>query len=264
MKKSPTVWSGVRGVAIGAAMVISAFASAQPAGPSVARQWNEELLEAIRNDFARPTVHARNLFHTSVAMWDAWAAFDEHARLGAYAGAIADQRDRRRMAMLTQGGLALQAVALAVFDLTGTINLGIIYVLTFLLGIVSAFDNPARRGFVTELVPEEDIANAIEQIALAAGRLGDAYELLPSSAADRLETELFRPTQKALGRSKRAHAHFAEQSGIAPRSFDPPAAGARSPSRATSGSRPRTRSSACPRSASASSRGPGGPSACLG
>jgi MFS family permease len=81
--------------------------------------------------------------------------------LGAYAGAIADQRDRRRMAMLTQGGLALQAVALAIFDLTGTINLGVIYVLTFLLGVVSAFDNPARRGFVTELVPEEDIANAI-------------------------------------------------------------------------------------------------------
>lgn len=43
---------------------------------SVARQWNEELLSAIRNDFARPTVHARNLFHASAAMWDAWAAFD--------------------------------------------------------------------------------------------------------------------------------------------------------------------------------------------
>ena len=41
---------------------------------SVARQWDEELLEAIRNDLARPTVHARNLFHVSVAMWDAWAA----------------------------------------------------------------------------------------------------------------------------------------------------------------------------------------------
>ena len=36
---------------------------------SVAREWNEELLHAIRNDFARPTVHARNLFHTSVAMY---------------------------------------------------------------------------------------------------------------------------------------------------------------------------------------------------
>ena len=59
---------------------ISVAAGAQPAGPSVARQWNEELLEAIRNDFARPTVHARNLFHVSVAMWDAWAAYDEQAQ----------------------------------------------------------------------------------------------------------------------------------------------------------------------------------------
>ena len=46
---------------------------------SIARQWNEELLHAIRNDFARPTVHARNLFHSSVAMYDAWAAYDEEA-----------------------------------------------------------------------------------------------------------------------------------------------------------------------------------------
>ncbi len=44
---------------------------------SVARQWNELLLESIRKDFARPTVHARNLFHTSLGMWDAWAAYDE-------------------------------------------------------------------------------------------------------------------------------------------------------------------------------------------
>ena len=40
---------------------------------SIARLWNEILLEAIRNDFARPTVHARNLFHISAAMYDAWA-----------------------------------------------------------------------------------------------------------------------------------------------------------------------------------------------
>ncbi|WP_222982947.1 FG-GAP-like repeat-containing protein [Flagellimonas meishanensis] len=46
---------------------------------SVARQWNEVLLNAIRWDFARPTVHARNLFHTSVAMYDAWAIFDNTA-----------------------------------------------------------------------------------------------------------------------------------------------------------------------------------------
>ena len=46
---------------------------------SVARQWNEVVLEAIRNDFARPTVHARNLFHTSAATYDAWAAYDATA-----------------------------------------------------------------------------------------------------------------------------------------------------------------------------------------
>ena len=44
---------------------------------SVARRWNEALLDAIRNDFARPTVHARNLFHVSGAMYDAWAVFSE-------------------------------------------------------------------------------------------------------------------------------------------------------------------------------------------
>lgn len=46
---------------------------------SVARQWNEALLDAIRVDVGRPTVHARNLFHTSVAMYDAWAAYDQVA-----------------------------------------------------------------------------------------------------------------------------------------------------------------------------------------
>ena len=43
---------------------------------SAARQWNELLLHAIRRDFARPTVHARNLFHTSAVMYDAWASMD--------------------------------------------------------------------------------------------------------------------------------------------------------------------------------------------
>ncbi|CAN5729483.1 hypothetical protein BH23CHL8_BH23CHL8_04420 [soil metagenome] len=43
---------------------------------SVARHWDEVLLDAIRRDFPQPTVHGRNLFHVSAAMWDAWAAFD--------------------------------------------------------------------------------------------------------------------------------------------------------------------------------------------
>lgn len=43
---------------------------------SVARRWNEAMLEAIREDLARPPVQARNLYHVSMAMWDAWAAYD--------------------------------------------------------------------------------------------------------------------------------------------------------------------------------------------
>ena len=46
---------------------------------SVARIWNEAALDAVRRDFPAPTVHARNLFHLSVAMWDTWAAFEPDA-----------------------------------------------------------------------------------------------------------------------------------------------------------------------------------------
>jgi len=46
---------------------------------SVARKWNEITLDAIRHDLPAPTVHARNLYHTSAAMFDAWAAYDERA-----------------------------------------------------------------------------------------------------------------------------------------------------------------------------------------
>ena len=48
-------------------------------GQSVAREWNELLLDAIRRDFARPPVHARNLLHLSIVMWDAWAAYEPGA-----------------------------------------------------------------------------------------------------------------------------------------------------------------------------------------
>lgn len=58
--------------------LLSLLASLE-AQQSVAHRWNEAVLDAIRDDFARPTVHARNLFHTSVAMYDAWAAYEPTA-----------------------------------------------------------------------------------------------------------------------------------------------------------------------------------------
>jgi hypothetical protein len=47
---------------------------------SIAKLWNEALLNSIRTDLARPTVHARNLFHVSVAMYDAWAAYSTQSQ----------------------------------------------------------------------------------------------------------------------------------------------------------------------------------------
>jgi hypothetical protein len=65
---------------ISACLFASSLASEPAAAElSVARQWNDVLLSAIRNDLARPTVHARNLFHTSVVMYDTWAVFDSVA-----------------------------------------------------------------------------------------------------------------------------------------------------------------------------------------
>jgi hypothetical protein len=49
------------------------------AGHSVARIWNDALLHAIQRDTPAPTVHTRNLFHVSAAMWDAWAAYHPQA-----------------------------------------------------------------------------------------------------------------------------------------------------------------------------------------
>lgn len=46
------------------------------ADKSIARIWNDTILDAVRVDLPRPTIHARNLFHLSVAMWDAWVAYD--------------------------------------------------------------------------------------------------------------------------------------------------------------------------------------------
>jgi hypothetical protein len=62
-------------------LVLCMAATLSPAQHSVTRQWNEMLLDAIRLDFARPTIHARNLFHVSAAMYDAWRSSRCHVQL---------------------------------------------------------------------------------------------------------------------------------------------------------------------------------------
>jgi hypothetical protein len=65
---------------LGLSFFIFSVFSASAQEYSVARQWDEVVLQAIRNDNARPTIHARNLFHIHAAMYDAWALFDDTAK----------------------------------------------------------------------------------------------------------------------------------------------------------------------------------------
>src|SRR5579883_1878104 len=57
-------------------ILISGAVARADASSSIARVWDEQILAAIRIDLPSPPVHARNLFHMSVAMYDAWAAYD--------------------------------------------------------------------------------------------------------------------------------------------------------------------------------------------
>jgi len=78
---------GVAVVLVAAVLLVRNSATPAPGCPpdpqhptwSVARRWDEAALDAIRRALPAPTVHARNLFHVSAAMWDAWAAYDAHA-----------------------------------------------------------------------------------------------------------------------------------------------------------------------------------------
>jgi MFS family permease len=80
--------------------------------------------------------------------------------LGAWCGALSDRLDKRRMAIVTQALLAVQAFILGIVVLVGWATVPIVWGLTLVVGIVGAFENPARRGLVTELVEPADIANA--------------------------------------------------------------------------------------------------------
>jgi MFS family permease len=81
--------------------------------------------------------------------------------LGAWAGALSDRRDKRLISLTTQSLMAVQAIVLASLDFAGLVSVPVVYMLALVLGVVNAFDNPARRGLVVELVAEADISNAM-------------------------------------------------------------------------------------------------------
>ena len=81
--------------------------------------------------------------------------------LSAWAGVIADRTDKRRMLFLTQGLEMAQSFALGALAFMPAAPLGAFYATAAAGGALLAFDNPARRSFVNEMVPLADVPNAV-------------------------------------------------------------------------------------------------------
>ncbi|MGI5482170.1 MFS transporter [Streptomyces lavendofoliae] len=81
--------------------------------------------------------------------------------LGLYGGVIADRYPKRTLLMLSQGALGLCGLALAVLTLSGHVQVWHVYLIAFLLGLVTVVDNPARQSFYSELVGPAQVRNAV-------------------------------------------------------------------------------------------------------
>ena len=76
-------------------------------------------------------------------------------------GLAADRFDRRRLLMVTQGLLMTLGLVIGVLLLLDVMTLPLMYAFAFTLGVVAAFDNPARQAFVSDLVSRENASNAV-------------------------------------------------------------------------------------------------------
>jgi MFS family permease len=81
--------------------------------------------------------------------------------LGPWAGLIADRSDKRRLLITVQILAMVQSFALAALAFLPDPPIAGIYLVALAGGLTVAFDNPARRAFVTEMVPRDDVPNAV-------------------------------------------------------------------------------------------------------
>ncbi|MCU1452731.1 MAG: arabinose efflux permease family protein [Acidimicrobiales bacterium] len=81
--------------------------------------------------------------------------------LGAWAGAVADRANKRKLLFAVQAGAMLQSTVLGLVVLTHHATVGAIFALAAVQGVLTAFDNPTRRSFVVEMVPPTELNNAV-------------------------------------------------------------------------------------------------------
>jgi MFS family permease len=81
--------------------------------------------------------------------------------LGPYGGVIADRVDKRRLMMVLQSFMGLQALALGLLTITGTIDFVDLCLLAIILGLNNSFEFSARQAFVREMVGKTELRNAV-------------------------------------------------------------------------------------------------------
>ena len=81
--------------------------------------------------------------------------------VGSWAGVLADRVDKRRLMYVTQSAMMVLAFVLAALVLGGAVEVWHVYALAALTGVAAAFDQPARRSLIAELVDEDHINNAV-------------------------------------------------------------------------------------------------------
>jgi predicted MFS family arabinose efflux permease len=80
---------------------------------------------------------------------------------GVWGGLIADRLNKRRILLLTQTLFLIEALALGALTASGHIELWMVYGFALLYGLIQVFDVPARQAFVSEMVPDDDVMNAV-------------------------------------------------------------------------------------------------------
>src|SRR6478735_3043067 len=94
-------------------------------------------------------------------------------------GWVADRFERRKLLAITQSLLLVVGVTIGVLILMGVMTLPLMYAFAFALGVIAAFDNPARQAFVSDVVSRENASNAV---ALNAASFNGARMIGPAVA----------------------------------------------------------------------------------
>jgi MFS family permease len=111
--------------------------------------------------------------------------FGPHLILLPVSGYTADRFDRRKVLIYTQSAMGFLALGLGSLTLLGVVQLWHVYVFAFLLGCTAAFDSPARQTFVSNLVDEDNLSNAV---ALNSASFNSARMIGPAVAGILIST----------------------------------------------------------------------------